>query len=203
MKVKDVKGPYKKLDELVEKNNGILKTGDALAEGVSKPVLGKYLKLREFERMEHGIYLSPDAWMDEMYILHLRSAQAVFSHDSALYLHDMTLRVPLKHTVTLMTGYNPSRLTADGIKVYTVKKELYGLGLTECETMYGNKVRVYNPERTVVDIVRSRNGIEFQTFEDALKRYIQREDRDINLLVKYAKEFHVDKILINYLRVMV
>jgi hypothetical protein len=69
--------------------------------------------------------------------------------------------------------------------------------------MYGNKVRVYNPERTVVDIVRSRNGIEFQTFEDALKRYIQREDRDINLLVKYAKEFHVDKILINYLRVMV
>ncbi|NCB45247.1 MAG: abortive phage infection protein, partial [Clostridia bacterium] len=124
MKVKDVKGPYKKLDELVEKNNGILKTGDALAEGVSKPVLSKYLKLREFERMEHGIYLSPDAWMDEMYILHLRSAQAVFSHDSALYLHDMTLRVPLKHTVTLMTGYNPSRLTADGIKVYTVKKEL-------------------------------------------------------------------------------
>ena len=93
MKVKDVKDPYKKLDELVEKNNGILKTGDALAEGVSKPVLGKYLKLREFERMEHGIYLSPDAWMDEMYILHLRSAQAVFSHDSALYLHDMTRRV--------------------------------------------------------------------------------------------------------------
>ncbi len=202
MKVKDVKGPYKKLDELVEKNNGILKTGDALAEGVSKPVLGKYLKLREFERMEHGIYLSPDAWMDEMYILHLRSAQAVFSHDSALYLHDMTLRVPLKHTVTLMTGYNPSRLTADGIKVYTVKKELYGLGLTECETMYGNKVRVYDPERTVVDIVRSRNGIEFQTFEDALKRYVRRKNKNVNKLIDYAEEFHVDNILIDYLRVM-
>ena len=201
MKVKDVKGPYKKLDELVEKNNGILKTGDALAEGVSKPVLGKYLKLREFERMEHGIYLSPDAWMDEMYILHLRSAQAVFSHDSALYLHDMTLRVPLKHTVTLMTGYNPSRLTADGIKVYTVKKELYGLGLTECETMYGNKVRVYDPERTV-DIVRSRNGIEFQTFEDALKRYVRRKNKNVNKLIDYAEEFHVDNILIDYLRVM-
>ena len=202
MKVKDVKGPYKKLDELVEKNNGILKTGDALAEGISKPVLGKYLKLREFERMEHGIYLSPDAWMDEMYILHLRSAQAVFSHDSALYLHDMTLRVPLKHTVTLMTGYNPSRLTADGIKVYTVKKELYGLGLTECETMYGNKVRVYDPERTVVDIVRSRNGIEFQTFEDALKRYVRRKNKNVNKLIDYAEEFHVDNILIDYLRVM-
>ena len=164
MKVKDVKGPYKKLDELVEKNNGILKTGDALAEGISKPVLGKYLKLREFERMAQGIYLSPEAWMDEMYILHLRSAQAVFSHDSALYLHDMTLRVPLKHTVTLMTGYNPSRLTADGIKVYTAKKELYGLGIGEYPTMYGNMVRAYDPERTICDILRSRSGIEIQHF---------------------------------------
>ena len=202
MKVKDVKDPYKKLDELVEKNNGILKTGDALAEGISKPVLGKYLKLREFERMEHGIYLSPEAWMDEMYILHLRSAQAVFSHDSALYLHDMTLRVPLKHTVTLMTGYNPSRLTADGIKVYTVKKELYGLGIGEYPTMYGNMVRAYDPERTICDILRSRSGIEIQTFEDALKMYFSRRGKNLHRLIAYANAFRVDKMLFMYLRVL-
>jgi len=68
--------------------------------------------------------------------------------------------------------------------------------------MYGNKVRVYDPERTVVDIVRSRNGIEFQTFEDALKRYVRRKDKNVNKLIDYAKEFHVDKILIDYMRVM-
>jgi hypothetical protein len=68
--------------------------------------------------------------------------------------------------------------------------------------MYGNKVRVYDPERTVVDIVRNRNGIEFQTFEDALKRYVRRKDKNVNKLIDYAKEFHVDKILIDYMRVM-
>jgi len=68
--------------------------------------------------------------------------------------------------------------------------------------MYGNKVRVYDPERTVVDIVRSRKGIEFQTFEDALKRYVRRKDKNVNKLIDYAKEFHVDKILIDYMRVM-
>ena len=68
--------------------------------------------------------------------------------------------------------------------------------------MYGNKVRVYDPERTVVDIVRSRKGIEFQTFEDALKRYVRRKDKNVNKLIDYAEEFHVDKILIDYMRVM-
>ena len=68
--------------------------------------------------------------------------------------------------------------------------------------MYGNKVRVYDPERTVVDIVRNRNGIEFQTFEDSLKRYVRRKDKNVNKLINYAKEFHVDKILIDYMRVM-
>ena len=152
--------------------------------------------------MEHGIYLSPGAWMDEMYILHLRSAQAVFSHDSALYLHDMTLRVPLKHTVTLMTGYNPSRLTADGIKVYTVKKELYGLGIGEYPTMYGNMVRAYDPERTICDILRSRSGIEIQTFEDALKMYFSRRGKNLHRLIAYANAFRVDKMLFMYLRVL-
>ena len=152
--------------------------------------------------MAQGIYLSPEAWMDEMYILHLRSAQAVFSHDSALYLHDMTLRVPLKHTVTLMTGYNPSRLTADGIKVYTAKKELYGLGIGEYPTMYGNMVRAYDPERTICDILRSRSGIEIQTFEDALKMYFSRRGKNLHRLIAYANAFRVDKMLFMYLRVL-
>ena len=52
----------------------------------------------------------PDAWMDTMYLLQLRWEQAVFSHDSALFLHDMTDREPTQYTVTVKTGYNPSNL---------------------------------------------------------------------------------------------
>lgn len=190
------------IDALSQSGKGILKIGDVMALGVSKPTFRRYVDRNGYRRIGHGVYISPDAWMDEMYVLSLRSAQVVFSHDSALYLYNMTDREPLKHTVTVQTGYNPFRLTADGIKVYTVKKDLYGLGITECNTMFGHSVRVYNPERTVCDIMRSRNGIEIQTFEDALKRYVQRKEKDINLLIQYAKAFHVDKMMISYLRVM-
>ena len=45
-----------------------------------------------------------------MYLLHLRCGQAVFSHETALFFHDLTDREPLKYTITVRTGYNPSRL---------------------------------------------------------------------------------------------
>ena len=72
----------------------------------------------------HGVYVSPDTWTDVMYLLHLRCGQAVFSHETALFFHDLTDREPLKYTITVRTGYNPSRLQEDGFQVYTVKKDL-------------------------------------------------------------------------------
>ena len=70
------------------------------------------------------MYVSPDTWTDAMYLLHLRCGQAVFSHETALFFHDLTDREPLKYTITVRTGYNPSRLQEDGFQVYTVKKDL-------------------------------------------------------------------------------
>ena len=137
-----------------------------------------------------------------MYLLQLRFAQAVFSHDTALFLHNMTDREPTQYTVTVKTGYNPSRLTADGVKVYTVKKKLYSLGIVQISTPFGHTVAVYDPERTVCDIVRSRNNIEAQTFQDTLKQYVRRSDKNLHRLAEYAKVFRVEKILNQYLEVL-
>jgi len=65
-----------------------------------------------------------------MYMLQCRYKQAIFSHDSALFLHDLTDRVPLQNTVTVKSGYNTENIKKSGAKVYMVKKELYEFGLT-------------------------------------------------------------------------
>ena len=112
------------LDALVRGGNGVLRTADAVAAGITRPVLGNYVRERDLERVGHGLYLAPDAWKDGMYLLHLRCPQAVFSHDTALFLHDLTDREPLAYTVTVKSGYNPHRLKGDGVKVYRIKAEL-------------------------------------------------------------------------------
>ena len=193
---------YEQIDKLLQQQGGVLRTADVLQKGISKAVLAKYVELQGLERAAHGVYLAPNAWTDAMYLLQLRCKQAVFSHDTALFLHDMTDREPTQYTVTVKTGYNPSGLKADGIKVYTVKKELYPLGITQMKTPFGHPVTVYDPERTVCDIVRSRTGIEAQTFQDALKQYARRKDKNLHKLIEYARVFRVEKILNRYLEVL-
>ena len=69
-------------------------------------------------------------------------------------------------------------------------------------TPFGNSVPVYDAERTICDLLRSRSSIEMQTFHDALKEYVGIKDRDLRKLMHYAKMFHVEKLLRQYLGVL-
>ena len=121
---------------------------------------------------------------------------------TALLFHDLTDREPLKYIITVRTGYNPSRLQENGFQVYTVKKDLHEIGITTMLTSFGHSVPVYDMERTICDLLRSRKNIEMQVFQEALKQYAKRKDKNLRMLMKYATMFHVEKILRPYLEVL-
>lgn len=193
---------YQTLDAMVQHKNGLLRTSDAASAHISRTTFAQYVRLRGMERVGNGIYLSPDAWKDGMRLLQLRCPQVIFSHDTALFLHGLTDREPLAYTVTVKTGYNPHRLHGDGITVYTIKKEFYDLGLSQAETPFGNTVAVYDPERTICDVIRSRNRMEMQTIRDALRQYTARKHKDLRRLMRYAQALHIETVLRNYLEVL-
>ena len=194
---------FEALQRIAEENGGILQTKSALENGISRPTLGKFVREFQYEKVAQGIYCAPDSWPDGFYILQLRCPQIIFSHETALYLLDMTDREPMQYTVTVKTGYNPTQLSKDGIKVYTVKKELYEVGMTRLNTPFGHEVTAYNPERTLCDTIRSRSSIEMQVYQDAIRQYVKRKDRNLHVLMEYAKLFHVERYLDRYLEVLI
>ncbi|MDU6630589.1 MAG: abortive phage infection protein, partial [Lachnoanaerobaculum sp.] len=125
-----------------------------------------------------------------------------FSHDTALFLLDMTDQEPLQYTVTVKSGYNATHLREDGVKVFSIKKDFFELGISKAKTPFGNEVFTYNPERTVCDMIRSRSQIEIQIFQDAMKQYIRRKDKNLHLLMEYAKKLRVNHMLSKYLEVL-
>ena len=136
-------------------------------------------------------------------MLHKRCPNAVFSHDEAFYYYGLTDREPLVHTLTIYSGYNAHRLIADGsCKVYTVKRELLNIGKTVVEDNDGNMIPMYDLERTICDLIRSRNRIEIQDFNSALKAYAAGKDKDLNRLMEYAKLFRVDNVVRRYMEVL-
>lgn len=193
---------FEQLDQLIKEHGGTIQTAEVLANGISKPVFYAYMKKNGLEQAAHGIYVSQDTWTDAMYLLHLRCGQIIFSHETALFFHDLTDREPLRYSVTVKTGYNPTRLREENIQVYTVKKELHTIGITTKNTPFGHEVPVYDMERTICDLLRSRSHIEIQILQDALKQYARRPNKNLRTLMQYAAVFHVEKILRRYLEVL-
>ena len=188
-------------EEIVD-DSGILLTKNAIEAGISKHALYNFIRNNGFEKAAHGVYASPETWKDENYILSLRCPQGVLSHEEALYYHGLTDREPLQKTITIYTGYGTSRMVADGIKVFTVKKELLDIGKEIVKTSYGHDIPLYNRERTICDLIRSRNRFEIQDFQTALKTYIMGKNKNLNRLMEYAKLFHVDKKIREYMEVL-
>ena len=186
-------GQFEQLDQMLTAQEGMLRTSQVVSSGISKPVFYDYVRSRDLDRVAHGIYLSKDSWVDAMYLLHLRFEQAVFSHETALFFHDLTDREPIEYTVTVKTGCNPSKMKAEGIQVFTIKADLHDVGLTTAKTPFGHTVPVYDMERTICDLLRSRSRIEIQTFQGALKAYARRKDKNLRALMQYAGMFKVEK----------
>ena len=187
------------IDALLEKGNGYLRTADAVSLGISRTYLGDYVRLHNLERVAHGLYKSPDTWDDEMFVVQYRYPQAIFSHEVATFLLGLAEREPTKIVVTLPAGTRATVLTGQGIRVYKVKHELFELGLISTVTPAGNAVRAYNAERTICDLFRNRNSGDMQDLQVAVREYLKCKERNIPLLMRYAKQFSIDRIIKSYL----
>lgn len=187
---------------ILTQNNGTITTAQANDAGVSNERLRLLVKAGELERASFGVYISPDEFVDKLYVLQLRRPKTIYSHETALFLHELTDRDPLDYTVTVPTGYNATRLREEGLKVFTVKRELHEVGVTQLSTVFGHSVNAYGLERTICDCLRSRNQMDIAVVTDAIKRYVRRKDKNLNTLMQMAEMFSVAKPLRNYMEVL-
>jgi len=190
------------LRNILLQNGGTVTTAQAKVVGVSNERLRLLTNAGELERVAHGVYILPDEFLDKMYVAQLRRPKIIYSHETALFLHDLTDRDPLYYTVTAPTGYNKTRLLGDGLRVFTVKRELHEIGAVRAKTMFGNTVTVYGLERTICDCIRSRNQMDGAIITDAMKRYVTRRDKNLNVLMEIADIFCVAKLLRSYMEVL-
>jgi predicted transcriptional regulator of viral defense system len=152
-------------------------------------------KKGEIERISRGVYSVPGKMVDEMYGIQARYRGAIFSHETAAYLLDLTDRTPLFYSVTVPAGYNATSLKAGGARVYFVNRDLYPLGSITVKSSHENNIKTFNLERTICDLLRNRNQIDVQQINESMKRYVGKKDRNIDQLYSYARKFGIQKVI--------
>ena len=187
---------------IAKEHGGIIETKIAAQNGISKAMLYKLCKEDKIHRIVKGQYILPNDMQDELLSISKRSERIIFSHETALYLHGISDRTPFEHTITAPSGCIPSAAIKSECKVYYIKPELFELGKSTLKTPAGNDVPAYDLERTICDVIRSRNKLGTETFLSALKLYAADTRKDLNKLYFYAKKMRIANILRQYLEVL-
>lgn len=191
-----------KILEILKINNGVITTSEVTKSGISRGSLKHLVDTGILERAARGVYQLADVWDDEIYHLQVRYKKGIFSGETALFLHDLTDRTPLRFQMTFPNNYNITNLRSINIKCNRVIQAIYEMGVIEIKTPAGNIVRAYNMERTLCDILRTQSNTDIQIVSDAFKRYMKRNDKNIPLLSEYSKKLRVEAKLRSYMEVL-
>lgn len=175
------------IKQIMNANNGMLSTRMIEPLNISREYLSIMENNNDIEKVSRGIYLSPSAFEDRYYSFQQKYKKAIFSHMNALYFYGMTEEFPYNYTVTVPQNYLVDTVN-EKCNVFYVSDDIYEIGVTEVETLSGNKIRVYKKERCICDIIRSKGRMAPEQVKKSLKQYIQSKDQNVAKISDYAKK---------------
>ena len=188
------------VESIMKMNNGYVTSKELSNLGIHRMYLNIMWKKGIVEKVGNGIYIDSSKIEDSYYVFNLSMPNTIFSHMTALYFHGLSIKAPDdKYDLTVRKTYNSKHLKKH--HVFYVQDDIYELGLTEVETPMGNKVRAYDIERCICDIIRSKNRMDSEFVKHSIREYIKRKDKDLIKLSKYADKMGIKKEVMDFMEV--
>ena len=189
------------IQELMKNNNGYITTKQLKELGLHRMYLTVMKKRKLIEQVSNGIYTDSNKIEDNYYVFSLSIPKVIFSHMTALYFYGLSIKAPNeKYDVTVTKSYNSVKLKKHN--VFYVEDNIYTLGVIEVETPMGNKVKAYDMERCICDIIRSRKRMDLEHVKYSIKEYLKRKDKDLTKLSLYAEKLNIKKEVMDLISIL-
>lgn len=174
---------------------------EAIRQGISRYMLYSLRDKGIIEQISRGVYRLldlPPISNPDLVAVALRYPDAVVCLISALSFHEITTQIPHEVSIAILRDSHPPSLEYPPLLVHKFTDQAYQSGI-EAHLIDGVRVKVYSPEKTLVDCFKFRNKIGMDVVLEALKLYKNKKKFDHKKIMKYAKICKVDKIVRPYL----
>lgn len=187
--------------EIMKNNNGYITSKELDMFDIHRMYLKILQKENIIEKVGTGIYIDSKLIPDLYYIFSLEVPNTIFSHMTALYFHGLSIKAPDdEYDITVRQRYNSSKARKNN--VFYIKDELYDLGLTKVKTPMGNLVKVYDVERCICDIIRSKKRMDLKHIKYSIKTYLKRKDKDLVKLLTYAEKMNIKEEVMGFVSML-
>ena len=147
------------------------------------------------EKVKRGYYhWIEDYGTSEVVLINSLFPDAVFCMETALFFYKYSDRNPAEWNITVDKNTSRQRTNIDYpfIKAYRVEPALLNLGETDGIIEF-TKVRIYDRDRTICDVLRNMSKMDKEIFNKAIQRYVNDPQKNIPNLMEYAKALRVQK----------
>ena len=192
----------KEIMEYLKRNNGILSYRKVKEAGLSYRAYRKMIEQQILEPLGNGLYGLADCYMDEWYLIQLRNTKGIYALDTALWLHGLSLTVPFEKTMMFPYGVNTTVIKQSQEVKPVVTRTNFDVGIVEIERQKGQRIRIYEIERTLVECLRPVYKMDVQLIAQAFKIYFQKYSVNYQKLMHYAKLFKVTDKIYSYIEVL-
>ena len=195
---------YARIRQLFLGNNGYLRTGDLLKNGVTTLQIRQLLEDGTIEKVSHGIYwwLEDDLKKPKNYRyleVQLADTKSVICMESALYLGGLLKKEPAVLSVaTSRTDRSRIRTNFPIKRRYFAEHNIHDY-VNTLETPCG-PIHYYSIDRSVVDCIRLRSELEEGRLESILKAYKAKKDKNIKDYMDYAKAMGIQRVAEAFLK---
>ncbi len=192
------------LRELAKLDGGLITTAQIEKAGISRVLIPTFIDEGILTKESRGIYYYADEFPDDLQIIQKNNPRVIYSYGTALYLWDMSDRTPHVWDVTVPQGFNATRLKKDhkNVRLHYMNADKWNVGITETDSPDGNRVRLYDKERCIIDLIKRKDKIDKQIYIQALKQYFSDRTTDKTQLIRYAKVFNIEKSVRDYMDVL-
>ena len=195
---------YLKMKELplaiFRKHGGQLRMSEAIAHGITRYMLYSLRDKGIIEQVSRGIYRLvelPPISKPDLVTVSLRFPSAVICLISALSYHNMTTRIPHVVSVAVPRNSRIPSLEYPPVQAHRFSNDAYSSGIDN-HAIDGASVKIYTPEKTLVDCFKFRNKIGMDVVIEALKFYRSRQQFNLEKLFVYAEVCRVKNIMTPY-----
>lgn len=181
---------------------GYVFTKEVREKNINTAYLTQLVQEKKLIRVSRGYYILIDSVPDNFYVVLSKCKKAVFSHATALYLHNYSERCPLVYDITVPYGYGNCYKNLNNINLHYLKPENINIGLIEINSPFGLKIKTFDIERTICDIIKDKKNMDIEIFTNALKMYAENPQKDLNKLMRYAVKLKIEQKVRNYMEVL-
>ena len=191
-----------KARRVFSKHGGMLRTSRALRLGIHPRTLYALRDIGDIERVGRGLYrlsTAPPLSSPDLVPIALRIPRAVVCLISALAHHHLTTQVPHSIDIALPSHAQIPKIDGVPLRVFWYPKPSFSAGV-DVVRIDKVPVRIYSPEKTIVDCFKYRNKIGIDIAIEALRTYRERKGKpDFQSLMKFAQINRVQRVMRPYL----